>query len=91
VPRSSLSEKRVKVKKAMQHLLDTLKREKLVIDWRRKQQSRASVRVAVEKQLDRLPDVFTAEMWQAKVDKVYQHVYDSYYGEGRSVYSTAAA
>ena len=26
-----------------------------------------------------------------KVDKVYQHVYDSYYGEGRSVYATAAA
>ena len=82
---------RAELKKVAHDLLETLKRDKLVIDWRKKQQSRASVRVAVEEQLDRLPNVFTTALWQAKVEKVYQHVYDSYYGEGRSVYSTAAA
>ena len=85
------SAERAEVKTVAHDLLETLKREKLVIDWRKKQTSRALVRVAVEEQLDRLPCVFTPAMWQAKVEKVYQHIYDSYYGEGRSVYSTAAA
>ncbi len=34
-----------------QELLNTLKHEKLVLDWRKRQQSRAAVRVAIEEQL----------------------------------------
>jgi len=44
----------------------------------------------IEEELDRLPGAFTKDLWQEKVDRVYQHVYDSYYGEGRSVYSSTA-
>ena len=74
-----------------EELLEVLKQEKLVLDWRRKQQTRAAVRVTVREVLDRLPDSFSADMWQKKVDTVYQHIFDSYYGEGRSVYTSAAA
>ena len=75
------------VKKAARDLLATLKREKLVLDWRMRQQSRAAVRLAIEETLDTLPEKFAPEIYQSKCDVVYQHVYDSYYGQGRSVYA----
>ncbi len=40
------------VKRIARDLLETLKREKLVLDWRKRQQARASVRVAVLDELD---------------------------------------
>ena len=40
-----------------------------------------------EKTLDQLHDVFSIDMYREKVERVYQHVYDSYFGEGRSVYA----
>jgi type I restriction enzyme R subunit len=89
-PDVELTEKQLIEVKAIAHdLLDTLKQEKLVIDWRKKQQSRASVKVAIEVTLDRLPDVFSIELYREKVERVYQHVYDSYFGEGQSVYAAA--
>jgi type I restriction enzyme R subunit len=36
------------VKKVAQELLETLKREKLVLDWRKRQQSRAAVRLSID-------------------------------------------
>jgi type I restriction enzyme R subunit len=91
-PEPDLTDKeRAEVKKVAEELLETLKREKLVLDWRKRQATRAGVKVAIEKALDRLPDVFDLDLYRDKVDRVYQHVYDSYWGEGRSVYSSAAA
>jgi type I restriction enzyme R subunit len=76
------------VKKAARDLLQTLKQEKLVLDWRKRQQSRAAVRLTIEKVLeDELPAAFTVPIFQQKCDAVYQHVYDSYYGENRSLYA----
>ena len=43
------------VKKVAQELLETLKKEKLVLDWRKRQQSRAAVRLSIDEILDRLP------------------------------------
>lgn len=71
-------------------LLGTLKREKLVLDWRKRQQARASVRVAVLDELDRLPPAYTNEMYENKAELIYQHVYDSYQGQGKSVYAEAS-
>jgi len=80
-----------RVKKVAKELLQTLQREKLVIDWRKRQQSRAAVRLTIEEILEKLPPRrFPLELYQQKCDVVYQHVYDSYYGLGRSVYSLAA-
>jgi type I restriction enzyme R subunit len=39
--------------------------------------------------LNELPEVFTPDIYTQKCAAVYQHVFESYYGEGRSVYATA--
>ncbi len=78
------------VKRVAAELLEVLKRDKIVLDWRKEQATRASVRVAVEEILDRLPEVFTRPIYAQKCDVVYQHVFDSYWDDGRSVYMVAA-
>jgi type I restriction enzyme R subunit len=77
------------VKKVAKDLLDTLKNEKLILDWRKKQQSRASVRLAIETVLDRLPRTYTKELYQQKCDVIYQHIYDSYFGQDSSIFAHA--
>ncbi len=78
---------RTQVKQAARTLLATLKREKLVLDWRKRQQSRAEVRVTIEKILDQtLPSRYDSTLFNQKSAAVFQHVYDAYYGAGRSVY-----
>jgi type I restriction enzyme R subunit len=78
------------VKKVARNMLETLKREKLVLDWRKRQQSRAAVRVCIEETLDHLPTIYTPELYARKCNLVYQHVFDSYFGEGRSIYTMGA-
>jgi type I restriction enzyme R subunit len=77
------------VKKVARELLQTLKREKLVLDWRKTQATRAAVHVVVEDKLDELPEVFTREIYAQKCNAVFQHIFESYFGEGRSVYVAA--
>jgi type I restriction enzyme R subunit len=88
--KADLSEKEKKqVKLAAKHLLEVLKKEKFVLDWRKRQQSRATVLITIRDVLDReLPRNYTLEIYQQKCDLVYQHIYDSYYGMGKSVYSS---
>ena len=62
---------------------------KLVLDWRKKQRAREDVFATVKTVLDELPRAYTPELYQQKCDTVYQHVYDSYQGEGRSIYAAA--
>lgn len=90
-PDISLAEKeKDEVKSISRGLLNTLKKEKLVLDWRKRQQARASVRVAVEEQLDQLPETYSEDVYWKKCDEVYQHIYDHYYGQGKSVYDEAS-
>lgn len=77
------------VKAVARKLLQTLKEAKLVLDWRKKQRTRADVYSTVREVLDELPRVFTPEIYQQKCDGIYQHVYDSYQGEGASIYQSA--
>jgi type I restriction enzyme R subunit len=90
-PRIELSEAdREKVKATARDLLNTLKAGVLVLDWRKRQQARAEVRVTIEKLLDQgLPKAYTPELFEQKTTAVFQHVYDAYYGAGRSVYAAA--
>jgi len=74
------------VKKVAKELLDTLKKEKLVLDWRKFQASRASVRVTIEEILDKLPDAYGKAIYQSKCESVFQHIFESYYGPGQSIY-----
>ena len=81
---------RGKVKAISKELLETLKRERLVLDWRQRQQSRAAVKVTVADILDELPERYTQEIYDQKCEVVYQHIYDCYYGAGNSIYGDAA-
>ena len=90
-PAPELSEaEKTQVKQVADELLSTLKHGKLVLDWRKQQATRASVRVAIEETLDRLPEAFTRQIYAQKCDAVYQHVFDSYWDDGQSVYAMAA-
>jgi type I restriction enzyme, R subunit len=70
-------------------MLERLKKEKLVLDWRKRQQARADVKLTIETVLDELPRNYTPDVWQVKCDTVYQHVFDSYAGAGQSIYEMA--
>jgi type I restriction enzyme R subunit len=62
-----------------------------VLDWRKGQQTRAAVKVEIEKELDAgLPGSYGVELFQEKADAVFAHVLDSYWDDGGSVYSEAA-
>jgi len=77
------------VKKIARQLLEALKREKLVLDWRKRQQTRAAVKQTVETMLEELPSAYDQVQYEDKCDLIYQHIYDSYFGEGRSIYAPA--
>ena len=83
-------EERNEVKAVSKKLLDTLKQEKMVLDWRKRQQSRAAVRLAIENILDELPGCYTLEIYAQRCEAVYQHIYESYFGEDDSIYGVAA-
>ncbi len=86
-PLKMTKEESLSIKKIAHELLEKLKSEKLILDWRKKQQSRASVRLCIEKTLENLPPVFTDELYNQKCGQIYQHIYDSYLGSGLSIYT----
>lgn len=75
------------VKKICRELLDTLKREKLILDWREKQQARAAVMQMLRQTIRQLPEPYTKEIRAEKVARSYAHVYDHYFGSGQSTYA----
>ena len=91
LPELELTEaERDEVKTVSKKLLETLKQGKLVLDWRKRQQSRAAVRIAIEDILDELPECYEPNIYTQKCEAVYQHIYESYYGEDNSIYGVAA-
>ncbi len=79
------------VKKVAIELLSTLKTEKLVLDWRKKQQAIAAVKKEIEDELDRgLPESYDPKIYEEKCDTVFQHIYDSYTGDNQSIYGEVA-
>ena len=89
-PRIDLAEEDSKqVKKVSRDLLASLKEQKLVFDWRKKQQTRASVKLCIEETLDQLPKAYSETIYTEKCEATYQHVYDNYFGSGKSIYEKA--
>lgn len=87
----SLNDKEVKqVKNAAKDLLGKLKWEKLVMDWKKTEQRRASVMITVRDTLDEeLPHSYEVKVYKTKCDEVYRHIYDNYEGSGQSIYDNA--
>jgi type I restriction enzyme R subunit len=77
------------VKKVVRELLEVLKAEKLVLDWRKRQRSKAAVRAFIELELEKLPPAYGDDLWQQKCELTFQHIFDAYPGEGRSIYVAA--
>lgn len=89
-PEMNLTEKeRSEVKKVARKLLERLKKERLVLDWRKRQQSRAAVLLCVEEELDGLPRTYSKDIWKTKCQNVFQHVFDSYQDTNHSIYANA--
>ncbi len=87
-PQVALTRKETaEVKKVAKTLLAKLKREKLVLDWRKQQTTRAMVLITIKDELDKLPRVYTTELYEQKCDTVYQHFYDAYTDQSKSLYS----
>jgi type I restriction enzyme R subunit len=60
----------------------------LVLGWRQKISTRARVKIEIENALDEgLPRAYSKDFYEAKCSAVFEHVYQSYQGEGRSLYS----
>ena len=80
-------DERKRVREVARELLVTLKAEYLVLDWRKHQKTRAGVQVAIGQVLEGLPEVYEQELFDEKVERVYEHVYDAYLGEEKSIYT----
>src|SRR5690606_31705471 len=79
------------VKKMCRELLDTLKREKLVLDWRKKAKAKGDVRRTLEIVFDQgLPETFSEDIYKEKCDAAFLHLMVNYSGGGHSVYATHA-
>ena len=76
-------QERQEVKDVAKELLAILKQDKLVLDWRKRQQSKAEVETAIKDILDNLPRRYTVEIYAQKCEEVYQHIYESYSGLGK--------
>jgi type I restriction enzyme, R subunit len=86
-PEPTLSKaEEAEVKKVCRELLEKLKREKLILDWREKQQARAGVMQTLKLEFRRLPAPFTKDLRSEKMARAYAHVYDHYFGAGQSSY-----
>ena len=73
--------------KAMTHqLIEKLKGNALVLDWRKKQQTKARVRKAIRDEL-RSIEASQQEI-DALIKTIYAHVYDSYADSAKNVYTS---
>lgn len=78
-------EERERVKAVARKLMDHIQ-DRLVLDWRRKAETREAARVMVKDVLEDLPDVYDEKIWNRKADAVFDHIFASYHDDGGSVY-----
>ena len=90
-PEPKLSKKEFEtVKAAAQKLIKVIKKEKLVLDWRKKQSTRAKVKEAIETICDEiLPEIYNKELFQEKCNALYEHFYDYYTNAKDNIYDVA--
>ena len=78
-PEPELNEKEVKkVKAVARNLYKKLTEGMLVIDWRKRQETKSRVKVGIEKELDQgLPEVYDKTIFSNKCSKVYDYVWQT--------------
>jgi type I restriction enzyme, R subunit len=85
-PDPDLSEQEREEVKAVARKLMAHIQDRLVLDWRRKAETREAARVLVKDVLDELPKAYDEETWNRKAGIVFDHIFASYYDDGGSVY-----
>ncbi len=90
-PEPKLSKKEFEtVKAAAQRLVKVIKKEKLVLNWRKKQSTRAKVKEAIETICDEaLPEIYDKDLFQEKCNNLYDHFYDCYNNGDDNIYNVA--
>ena len=90
-PEPKLSKKEFEtVKAAAQTLIQVIKKEKLVLNWRKKQSTRAKVKEAIETICDEtLPEIYDKDLFQEKCNSLYNHFYDYYNNAQDNIYNVA--
>lgn len=78
---------RDQVKKVAKELLEALKAERLVLDWRKQQKTRASVEATIRDLLDKLPNLYEKDIYEEKCGQIYQHIYEAYPDVRQNVYT----
>ena len=81
------------MKAVAQDLLAKLKADKLVLDWWKRQQTRAAVLTTIRRTLGKeLPEKpYTNAIYDAKCELAYTHIFESYGGGGREIYAGGTA
>ncbi len=70
----------VQVKKIARDMLARLKKDKLILDWRLKATAKSAVREAIREDFDALPEVYDRQLWDEKVERAYQFIFERYPG-----------
>lgn len=79
------------VKDAAKELVAVIKKEKLVIDWRKKQATRAKVKKAIEDICDKaLPTIYDNDLFQTKCNNIYEHFFECYVSADEHIYKKTA-
>jgi type I restriction enzyme R subunit len=68
----------IAVKKIARDLLTKLKGEKFILDWRLRETAKADVRETIRHEFDLLPEVYEPTMWEEKVARTYQFVFERF-------------
>lgn len=80
---------RDEVKKAARQLLERLK-DLLVLSWREKVAARSRVQEAIKDALEvGLPGAYSAELYEEKCSRVFEHIYEGYPDRNVNVYARA--
>lgn len=70
------------IKRVAKSLLEKLKAEKLVLDWRLKERAKAAVKAAIASIYDEsLPPAYEQDVFDDKVERTYQWVFEKYPGK----------
>ena len=64
--------------------------ERLVLDWRKRAQTREAARGLVKDILEELPEAYDPSTWERKAEIVFNHIFASFYDDGGSAYEEGA-
>lgn len=70
---------RKKIKEGIHNLIEKLRQEKLVQDWKKQQRYISDVKVTIEQEFDNiLPNIYDRRLFTSTVNEVFDHVYQRY-------------